>query len=83
MLSFQQPALTGLVTNLLRGLSPRECQQPAPTLASCDQDLRTFTFVQHDQDLAVQRTEEAFAGASNRPVANVAGWLPLSLVNLA
>ena len=81
--SFQLSALTGLVTGLLRARSPRECQQPAPALAGCDQDLRTFTFVQHDQDLAEQRTEEAFAGASERPVVNVAGWIPLSLVNLA
>lgn len=73
-------ALTGLVTLAFRPISPRQCQQPAPALARCDQDLRTFTFVQHDQDLAEQRTEEAFAGASKRPVTNVADWLPLCLL---
>ena len=83
LLSFQQSTRKGLVTHALRRVSPRECQQPAPALAGSDQDLRTFTFVQHDQDLAVQQTEEASAGASERPVANVAGWLPLSMVNLA
>jgi hypothetical protein len=29
--------------------------------------------------LAEQQTEEAFAGASERPVTNVADWIPLSL----
>ncbi len=53
-----------------------------------DQDLRRFTFrpggvPQHDLDLSEPRTEEASVGESWRPVINVAGWLPLSLVNRA
>ena len=71
------------MTGLLRDRSPRECQPPAPALADCDQDLRAFTFAQRDQDLAEQQTEEAFAGASERPVVNVADSIQLSLVNLA
>jgi hypothetical protein len=35
-------------------------------------NLRPFTFGQLDESLAVQQTEEAFAGASERPVTNVA-----------
>jgi len=31
-------------------------------------NLRAFTFAQHDQNLAEQQTEEAFAGASERPL---------------
>ena len=42
-------------------------------LQRCGQDLRTFTFVQHGQNLAEQQTEEAFTGASQRPVVNVSG----------
>ncbi len=53
------------------------------TLRRCGLNLQAFTFAQHDQDLAEQQTEEAFAGASVRPVVNAADWLPLSLVNLA
>ncbi|HCA02809.1 hypothetical protein ACTXK7_20385 [Vreelandella alkaliphila] len=48
-----------------------------------DQDLRRFTLRQHDPDLSERQTEEAFGGESWRPVINVAGWLPLSLVNRA
>jgi len=82
LLSFQQSTRKGLVTHALRRVSPRECQQPAPALASGAKNLGRFTFRLRDSILAVQQTEEAFAGASERPVANVAGWMPLSLVNL-
>ena len=83
IVKFPINALTGLVTDTLRCRSPRECRQSAPAFASCGFNLRAFTLAQHDQNLAEQQTEEAFAGASERPVVNVAGWLPLSLVNLA
>ena len=80
-------ALTGPVTDLFRGLSPRQCQQPAParrlaTPGSGDH-LGRFSFRLLDDRLTEQQTEEASAGVSKRPTANVADWLPLSLVNLA
>ena len=62
VLSFQQSTLTGLVTHTFRCVSLRECQQPAPTLASSDKNLRPFTFGLHDLCLAEQRAKEAFAG---------------------
>ena len=83
LLSFQQSTRKGLVTHALRRVSPRECQHPAPALASGGKSLGRFTFRLRDSILAVQQTEEAFAGASERPVADVAGWIPLSLFNLA
>src|SRR5450631_1892075 len=70
--SLRISALTGLVTEPLRARSPRECRRPAPTVSSGDEDLRWFTFRQHDQYLAEQRTGEAFAGASERSAHNVA-----------
>ena len=89
-------ALTGLVTGALRRRSPRRCDKPAPIPLARDggQDLRRFSLRQHDQNLAEQRTEEAFTGASERPVCHVAPALlgnevrikaseVLGLVNLA
>lgn len=45
-------------------------------------NLGRFTFRLRDSNLAEQRTKEAFVGASERPIANVAGWLPLLLTVL-
>ncbi|WP_415843699.1 hypothetical protein, partial [Vreelandella rituensis] len=53
-------ALTGLVTQVFQPVSPRECLQPAPAdrgAIDSDQNLRRFTFHQHDPDLPERRTE--------------------------
>jgi len=39
------------LTRLLRGVSPRECHEPAPVLLDGDPNLRRFAFRQHDPDL--------------------------------
>ena len=67
----QGAALTGLVTRLFRGGSPRECHVPASDLAVSGLDLRRFTFRQHDPALPVSGTEEASRSGSCPPVHDV------------